>query len=594
MNDINIIENSAKRYSNTIAVFDVKNNIKKTYAELFQEIHLCTMSFLKMGIEHNDKICIFSENNGNWFAVEQGIERAGGISVLRGSKLSPNAELEYIYNNSDAVGLITDDIKIFEYFKVKIKNFYKRNKVLVFLKTFNNIDEFDREILDYNGLLNYAKGESYSLPKLEEQDTAVIVYSSGTSGHVKGVMLSHYAIAYIGDVNQKRIKLKPNKKAFLINPLWHSGFFVNTLYLMSIGTTIIMLSKDTYLNALKKYKPEYLEVVPKTFDNLYNSYFEIVDSYKPIKKFLFYKFLDYAIKYRYNNGIIKNKISRKFNMLDYIKALFNCFILFIPDKIAKYLFLYPLRRFFVVNRPLLYTAGVALDKQVEDFFNVIGIRTIQKYGLSESCAILTNQSEKHSKYYTVGKPHIGVEIKIIDLESGKELPSYSRGIILAKGPQIMNGYYNNPEATRNIFSDGFLNTGDIGFLDDDGYLTYVGRCKDIIVLQNGENVDAIEIEAKCREIPYIKQIVLCGQDKIYLTAIVILKENIEVSKENILSDINNKNIERASFKQFEKIKNIFVLKSDEIKIEDFYTNTQKFKRYKFYETYKNQIDALYN
>mgnify|MGYP002861214298 CR=1 FL=1 len=78
-----------------------KNNIKKTYAELFQEIHLCTMSFLKMGIEHNDKICIFSENNGNWFAVEQGIERAGGISVLRGSKLSPNAELEYIYKNSE-------------------------------------------------------------------------------------------------------------------------------------------------------------------------------------------------------------------------------------------------------------------------------------------------------------------------------------------------------------------------------------------------------------------------------------------------------------------------------------------------------------
>lgn len=592
MQYVNVLKNSAEIYSDVVAIVDERNNIEKTYFQLYNDVISLAKTFYKFGLNRLENVCVFSENNGNLIAVEQGLKHIGCVPVMRGSVFSPMQELDFIYEDSESVGLITDSLNVIDYFKSKL-TFCNRNKFIVYIGAEDVI--LSDDVLTYEQAVTYAQKEDISLPKININDTAMIVYSSGTSGNVKGVMLSHYSISYIMQVTQNRVKFKTKGKYFLLNPLWHSGPYITNLFFMFLGSTIYYYKKNEYLYKLQEHKPENLEGVPKTFDVLYGAYQDEIQNKSKLNKFIFDIAYKIALKYRCSEGIVLNKISQKITIFDFISALIFTILLLIPQVIVKYFVLYPLRKIYLPNRAVLYTAGAALDRKVEDFFNLIGITTYQKYGLSETCSILTNQNVKNSKYYTVGLAHDGVEIKILDLETKEIQPSFKPGMICAKAPQNMLGYYNHEAETKKMFdADGFLITGDIGYMDDEGFITYITRYKDIIVLQNGENIAASVIEMTCREIPYIEQFVLCGQDRDYLTAIVFLNDKkLDILKEQILTDVLEKNSARNNYKNFEKIKDILIYKYSDVNFERYYTNTQKFKRYKFYEDFSNEIENMY-
>jgi len=479
------------------------------------------------------------------------VMNAGGISVPIFTTYSEN-DYEYILNDCRPSLIIVSNQDQFR----KIENYI--NPEIQKIISFEKITKKSLLIKDILDTKNYKKEINQSLKR---EMPACIIYTSGTSGNPKGVILSHGGILSNceGAVELLKPLTKIKDPVFLTwLPLSHS--YEHTVQFIQI----IIGAKVFYAENLEKLisnmgiaKPTIMTAVPRFYQNLFTKINMNFEKQAGLKKRLINKTLELGLKQLKKEKL--NFVEKNINFL--------CEIL-VRKKIQNQ---------FGGNLQTFVSGGGALDQKIGEFLNAIGLPTLQGYGLTEASPVVSCNLPDLVKVDTVGPPFRTNKVKIAE-----------DGEILVKGENVMLGYWNKKEETNKVIKDGWLHTGDIGELDQNNYLKITDRKKDIIVNLGGDNISPSKIENILCLNEFIKQSFVYGDKKNYLVALIVVDKNIndkEIKK--ILENINK------NLSLIEKIKK-FVLIFEEFTINNgMLTPTLKLKRKEIIKNYKQQLENLY-
>ena len=506
---------------------------------------------IKSLINEGDRCLILSENRPYWLISDIAVMNAGGISVPIFTTYSSN-DYKYILNDCKPSLIIVSNDDQFK----KIKDYInlKDQKII----SFEEIEVESLLIKDILDEINYVEKINQSLKR---NMPACIIYTSGTSGSPKGVVLSHGGILSNceGAVELLEPLIKIKDPIFLTwLPLSHS--YEHTVQFIQI----IVGAKVFYAESLEKLipnmviaKPTIMTAVPRFYQNLFTKINMNFEKQTGLKKKLIEKTLELGKK-------LFNK--DKFNFSE--KSInFLCNIL-VRKKIQNQ---------FGGNLQAFVSGGGALDQKIGEFLNAIGLPTLQGYGLTEASPIVSCNLPNLVKVETVGPPFRTNKIKISD-----------DGEILIKGENVMLGYWNNQDETNKVIKNGWLYTGDIGQVDINGYLKITDRKKDIIINLGGDNISPSKIENFISLHELIKQSFVYGDKKNYLVAIIVVDK--EINKEKIKIILENINKKLALIEKIKK----FILINEEFTINNgMLTPTLKLKRKEIIKNYKQQLENLY-
>ena len=544
----NIFLQSLKNPSKKYSWEDVYVNIIKLSEEISK--------FIKKG----DRCLLISENRPEWMISDLSIMLSEGTTV---PAYTTYAERDYEYIIDDCTPTIVIVSNKIQYEKVKNiipkKNFIK--KVIVF----DYINDLDNKLnLNIDNIfkkVNYKKKNFFDL-KIQRKDIACIIYTSGTQGNPKGVMLSHGGIINNCEGAYNLLKtFISNKPKFLTwLPLSHSyEHTVQFVQIVVAARVFYAESMDKLIKNMGECSPEIMTAVPRFYQNLYQKINASFSKATGLKKFLVNKTVNLGEK-----KLNKKNLSLTEKMINY----------FCEKLIRK-----KIKNQFGGSLKAFISGGGALDKEVGSFLNAIGLPTLQGYGLTETSPVVSCNPIDDIRVETVGPPFKGNVVKIAD-----------DGEILVKGENVMLGYWKNEEETNKVLKDGWLFTGDIGKFDGE-FLKITDRKKDIIITPGGDNISPIKIENDLNKLNFIEQSLVYGEGKPYLICLIVLSSQYkDISKEKIKQEIEKIN------KNLSKIENIkkFTIVKDQFTIENgMMTPTMKLKRYKIIKNYQSDIEKLF-
>lgn len=591
-------------YSDIKVVKDKYNGIELTYEEFFEQIKLFSKGLQALGLKQGEHVSLFSENSSKWLLADQAVLFTGAVDAVRGSE-APAEELEYILAHSDSVALIAENLSVI----LKLKDALE-NACLKFIVCLSD-EEIPEEIKNkfnvykLNDVLNLGKSFSSNDIEIKKDDLATLIYTSGTTGKPKGVMLTHGNFLSQVKSLQSRLNIKKDSKTLAVLPTWHSYERTAEYFVISRGCSLIYTNLLNLKDDIKREKPDVFISVPRIWEAFYNGVQAELKKH-PLKK---QKFIQNCFKlsekYIQNKRIAENKDIFSINSSQALRltAAFKALVLYPLHKFIDNVVYKKVRFAFGGNLICGITGGGAISRHLDDFYEIIGINVVNGYGLTETSPILAVNSLGENLRGSVGSSISGTELKITD------------GVVMAKGPQVMKGYYKDTEETAKILSqDGWINTGDLGWLTKNGELVLTGRAKDIIVLSNGENIEPHPIEEACLSSPFIDQIMLVGQDKAALGALVIPNEEsiknwakFNGIKYHDSSEITNKpEIQklfkqellervksRSNFRPFERIQ-YFKLLNEPFSVDNgLMTRTMKLRKNEIQRRYSFLIEEMF-
>ena len=517
-------------------------------------------SELKYYVNKGDRCLLISENRPEWFISDLSIMLSGSITVPAYTTYAER-DYEYIINDCKPSVVFISNTEQFNKVKniIKSKNFIK--KIFSFEKL-NDVDE--SEYQNINNLFSGLKIEN-NIPKTEinRKDPACIIYTSGTQGNPKGVLLSHGGILNNceGAIEILEPLIKKEQTRFLTwLPLSHSyEHTVQFVQIMVSARIFYAESIEKLIKNMNDCSPEIMTAVPRFYQNLYQKINASFSKAKGVKKVLVQKMLNLGLK----------KIKKE--PLNFIEKIQDSFL----EKIIRQ----KIKAQFGGSLKTFVSGGGALDKQVGFFLNAIGLPTLQGYGLTETSPVVSCNPIHDIRVETVGPPFKGNEVKIAE-----------DGEILVKGENVMLGYWNNKEETDKVLKDGWLHTGDIGVFENN-YLKITDRKKDILITPGGDNISPLKIENELVNSEILDQAIVYGDNKPYLVALLVLNnEKKSLTNEKIEQEIEKIN---KKLSKIEKIKKYFTI-SEKFSIENgMLTPTLKSKRYKIINKYKNEFEKLY-
>jgi long-chain acyl-CoA synthetase len=513
---------------------------------------------LDLMMQNNDRCLLISENRPEWMISDLAIMLANGITVPAYTTYTER-DYEYLINDCEPSVIIVSDKTQYN----KVKEIIKTKFFIKSVISFEDLQSEDK-IVCIKDIFNKKEFKEKNLSNLEikRTDTACIIYTSGTQGNPKGVMLSHGGILNNCEGSISLVKEIISKKPKFLTwlPLSHSYEHTVQFVQIAIGAKVFYAeSIDKLIKNMNDCSPDIMTAVPRFYQNLHQKISTNFNKAKGFKKYLINKMLELGKK-----RLFKQKLS-----------LMEICINLICEKLVRK----KIKSQFGGSLKAFISGGGALDKEVGVFLNSIGLPTLQGYGLTETSPVVSCNPIQDIRIETVGPPFRGNQVKIAD-----------DGEILIKGENVMLGYWNNPEETTKVIKDGWLYTGDIGHYEND-YLKITDRKKDIIITPGGDNISPVKIENDLIKINFIEQALVYGDNKPYLVALLVLKtEDNKPSNENILKEIE---IINKNFSKIEKIKKFFVTK-DQFTIENgLMTPTLKLKRYKIIQKYKNELEKLF-
>ena len=539
-----------------------KNKKKYTWGKTSRSIQKLA-KILKDNILKGDRCLLVSENRPEWLIADLAIMLAGGITVPAYTTYTEK-DYKYLVEDCEPSVIIVSNNEMHSKLKnmIKEKDFIK--KVITFDKL-GNVEKQDK-YLEFDSIVTseLSKNEITKNENLKRNSPACIIYTSGTSGNPKGVILSHGGI--LNNLEGAREILKPliDKKPIFLTwlPLSHSYEHAVQFVQIAVGAKVFYAERiEKLLENISEAKPTIMTAVPRFYQNLYNKINMNMQKATGLKAKL--------IKITINLGK-KKLLEKKMNIYEkFLNGLVN---LLVRKKIKKQ---------FGGNLKAFVSGGGALDKEIGEFLNSIGLPTLQGYGLTETSPVVSCNPIHKIRVETVGPPFKGNQVKIAE-----------DGEILVKGENVMLGYWNKKEDTAKVLKDGWLYTGDIGEIDPlDGYLKITDRKKDIIVSAGGDNISPAKIENQLTNSPAIEQSMVFGEGKNYLVALIVPSKEFLDQKEKIKEIIDeiNKNLTLV-----EKIKK-FSLLNENFSIENgLLTPTMKIKRNKVIIKYKSILENFYN
>ena len=516
---------------------------------------------LRKFISKGDRCLLVSENRPEWFITDLAIMLSEGITV---PAYTTYAEKDYDYILNDctpSIIFVSND----DQFK-KLKNIIYNKKFVKKIFSFEKLDKVEIEYINFEDLIqnNNLKNSLNHKSKALRKDPSCIIYTSGTQGNPKGVILSHGGILNncAGAIEILKPILSKEQPRFLTwLPLSHSYEHTVQFVQITVAARIFYAeSIDKLVKNMCDCSPEIMTAVPRFYQNLYQKINTSFKKAKGLKKILIFKMLELGLK----------KIKKE-NLTIFEK---------IQDIILEKLVRKKIKSQFGGSLKTFVSGGGALDKEVGYFLNAIGLPTLQGYGLTETSPVVSCNPINDIRIDTVGPPFKGSEVKIAE-----------DGEILVKGENVMLGYWNNKNETDKVLINGWLHTGDIGTFDN-SYLKITDRKKDILITPGGDNISPLKIENELVNLEFIEQAVVYGDNKPYLVALLVLNDEfINITNEEIHNSINNLNNNLA---KIENIKKFFLIK-EKFSIENgMLTPTLKLKRYKIINKYKNDFENLYN
>ena len=534
---------------------ELKFSWKQTY-DCIQKLS----NYISKFISPKDRCLLVSENRPEWMISDLAVMLAEGITVPAYTTYTEK-DYEYLINDCQPSVIIVSDNLQYK----KMKNLILKNNFIKTVISFENIKEDKIKIINVNKIFqekNYLK-KNLNKSNLTRKDIACIIYTSGTQGNPKGVMLSHGGILNNCEGSSDLLSeiINHNPKFLTWLPLSHSYEHTVQFVQIVVGAKVYYAEGiDKLVKNMNDCSPDIMTAVPRFYQNLYQKISSNFNKATGIKKFLIQSTLNLGKK-----KLLKQKLSIS-------EKLVNFFCEKLVRKKVKLQFGGSLKAFI--------SGGGALDYQVGIFLNSIGLPTLQGYGLTETSPVVSCNPINDIRIETVGPPFDGNEVKIAE-----------DGEILIKGENVMLGYWNNPIETKKMLKDGWLNTGDIGCFDN-GFLKITDRKKDILITPGGDNISPVKIENDLTKIEFIEQALVYGDNKPFLVALLVLNKD----KKNIDSKIIHKEIQKMnnSLTKIEKIKN-FIIIEEQFSIENgFMTPTLKLKRYKIIQEHENKLEKLYN
>ncbi|MFO8043725.1 MAG: long-chain fatty acid--CoA ligase [Alkalispirochaeta sp.] len=615
-------DNTAQLSKDAAGVFHARS-----WQQLVAEVDACAAGLQGLGVARGDHVGLISENRAEWFVADLAIMSIGAIDVPRGNDTTPQ-ELSFILGFADVRTVIVENRTQLEKLLSVAGELTQLARVIV-------LESLPEEgiphppslsLTDYGAVV--AEGQS----RLEENpdqirtersqgdgaDTATIIFTSGTTGEPKGVMLSHENFLHQVQNVPLLIHVGADDIWLCVLPVWHS--FERIMQYVSMGRgSALAYSKPIgkiMLEDFQKVRPTWMASVPRIWEAIRAGIYRNVNKQSGVSRALFHFFVAVGGTWASLRDMFFGRLPRFHKRLRALDAAIAALplLLITPLKLLGDLLVFRKIRAKLGGR---FQAGIsgggALPSQVDRFFSAAGILLLEGYGLTETAPVLGVRAQDHPVPGTVGPVFPGTEIRIVD-EQGTPLPPGTQGRVLARGPQVMKGYYKRQDLTDAMIGpEGWLDTGDLGMLTWDNELKITGRAKDTIVLRGGENVEPAPIEEKLRESQYIAQVMVVGQDQKFLAALIVPEfealeawargESILTSErdglvqEAAVRQLINQEIARLvnaqnGFRSFEQV-NRFALLAEDFQIGQELSAKQEIKRHVIAERYQHEIEELF-
>lgn len=605
----------------------VKSGVFKpvSYGALYDFGLFLGSALIELGLEARNHVALLSDNRVEWNMADYAILMCGAADVPRGTDVT-NQEIEYILDHSDSRIVFVENKRLLE-------------RVIRIMPKLDKVDhlilmdpkaEAPKGVHHMYELVERGKelrvgGDrrvEERMAQIKSEDLFTLIYTSGTTGVPKGVQLTHANMA--SQVRNLPFPLEPDDRLLSILPVWHSYERVFHMIAISNGCCTYFTSLRSIADDLKTVKPTIMASAPRLWENLYLRIMKNVRESHWIRRGLF------RAAY-FSSRMVKGSmfffLGKEMDTegRGFVAKLGKGVIgllriaLFLPLYIAlNAVVLEKLRQVVGGSFKGTVSGGGALQPHVDEFFNYIGVPVKEGYGLTETSPVVAVRTVEKLVIGTVGPLYKETEIRILDLNTGDVLyPNVKykgegrglKGEIHVKGPQVMQGYYKNPEATAKVLKDGWFNTGDIGMYTFNDCLKIMGRSKDTIVLLNGENLEPIPIEAKLCESPLVDQCMVVGQDQKHLGALIVPSlegfEQVGLKAESLSELAENADVARLvheeakryisagnGFKSFEHIHGLRLLDKP-FEVGEEMTNTFKIKRHVVDDKYRDLIEDIF-
>lgn len=514
---------TAKNFGNKVALYDPhsKPAVKLTYSQLSYDIQLFASGLQSLGVQPDSKVSLFADNSPRWLIADQGIMSTGAANVVRSSQ-AEKQELLYILEDSDSTALVVEDIETLQKLQPELSKLPL--KLVVLLTNQEPNVELSCPVLNYQQLLKTGIDKTLISFPSQKNDLATLIYTSGTTGQPKGVMLTHGNFLHQIVNFAKILQPQAGDRTLTILPTWHAYERTAEYYLLSQGCEQIYTNLRSVKKDLKEFKPQFMVGVPRLWESIYEGIQKNFKQQPANQQKLINFCLTNSEKYVRNRAIAQNLSLEHYNTSaqERLTAKLQATLIAPIHALGEKIVYGKVREATGGKLKAVISGGGSLAKHIDDFFEIIGVPLLVGYGLTETSPVTNVRTLDHNVKGSSGRPITDTQIKIVDLETRQTLPQGQKGLVLIKGPQVMQGYYKKPEATaKAIDADGWFDSGDLGWLTPDGDLVITGRAKDTIVLSNGENIEPQPIEDACVRSPYIDQIMVVGQDQKALGALIV-------------------------------------------------------------------------
>lgn len=492
-----------------------------TYQQLGEAIRTFAAGLQALGVGVGTHIALFADNSHRWLIADQGMMTAGAMNAVR-SGTAETQELLYIAEHSESTVIVVENLALLQRLGDRLADLPLTLAIL--LSDEEPSSPLPLQTLNFSQVMGLGHSHPHTPVQVSLQDIATLIYTSGTTGQPKGVMLSHGNLLHQINTLEVVVQPQPGDRVVSILPSWHSFERTAEYFLLSRGCSQTYSSIRHLKADLKAVQPQYMVGVPRLWESIYEGAQKQFREQTPAKQRLIFTCLGLSQSYvenlwRYQNlKIDQPHLSRLERLVSGLRAL----VLWPLHQLGRLLVYNKVRQATGGQVKQFISGGGSLARHLDIFFEIIGVPLLVGYGLTETSPVLSARRAWRNLRGAAGQPIPGTELKIVDPETRQDLPQGTQGLVLARGPQIMAGYYRNPEATaRAIDSQGWFDTGDLGWISSDGNVVLTGRAKDTIVLTNGENIEPQPIEDACLRSPYISQIMVVGQDQRSLGALIV-------------------------------------------------------------------------